>query len=62
MISRFFTDKHHGIYDDIKVQIIDCADCTDCDASDPEHREDIWIFHLNALEPNGLNNKRAQKN
>ena len=50
-------DKHHGTYDDIKVQIIDY-----CDANDRERREDFWIFNLNTLEPNGLNNKRAQKN
>ena len=50
-------DKHHGTYDDIKVQIINY-----CDANDQERREDFWIFNLNTLEPNGLNNKRAQKN
>ena len=50
-------DKHHGTYDDIKVQKIDY-----CDANDRERREDFWIFNLNTLEPNGLNNKRAQKN
>ena len=53
LISHFFTDKHHGTYDDIKVHII--ANAQEC-------REDFWIFHLNTLEPNGLNNKRAQKN
>ena len=57
LISHFFTDKHHRTYDDIKVQIIDY-----CDANDQECREDFWIFNLNTLEPNGLNNKRAQKN
>ena len=57
LISHFFTDKHHGTYDDIKVQIINY-----CDANDQERREDFWIFNLNTLEPNGLNNKRAQKN
>ena len=34
LISHFFTDKHHGTYDDIKVQIIDY-----CDANDQELRE-----------------------
>ena len=53
LISHFFTDKHHGIYDDIKVHIIDYYD-----PNDQERRED---FHLNTLEPNGLNKKRAQK-
>ena len=43
LISHFFTDKNHGTYDDIKVQIIDY-----CDANDQERREDT-------LEPNGLN-------
>ena len=57
LISHFFTDEHHGTYDDIKVQIIDYRD-----ANDQERREDFWIFNLNTLEPNGLNNKRAQKN
>ena len=50
-------DKHHGTYDDIKVQIIDFSD-----ANDRERREDFWICNLDSLEPNGLNNKRAQKN
>ena len=57
LVSHFFTDKHHGTYDDIKAQITDY-----CDANDQERREDFWIFNLNTLEPNGLNNKRAQKN
>ena len=57
LTSHFFTDKHHGTYDDIKVQITDY-----CDANDQERREDFLIFNLNTLEPNGLNNKRAQKN
>ena len=57
LISHFFTDKNHGTYDDIKVQIIDY-----CVANDQERREDFWIFSLNTIEPNGLNNKRAQKN
>ena len=42
LISHFFTDKHHGTYDDIKVQIINY-----CDANDQEPREDFWIFNLN---------------
>ena len=57
LISRFFTDKHHGTYGDIKVQITDY-----CDANDQERKGDFWIFHLNTLERNGLKNKRAQKN
>ena len=57
LISHFFTQKHHGTYDDIKVQIIDY-----CYANNQERREDFWIFNLNTLESNGLNNKRAQKN
>ena len=36
LISRFFTDKHHGTYDGIKVQIIDY-----CDPNDQECREDF---------------------
>ena len=56
VISLFFTDKQHGTYDDIKVEIIDY-----CDPNDEERREDFWIFNLNTLEPNSLNNKRAQK-
>ena len=39
LISYFFTDKHHGTYDDIKVQIIDY-----CDANDQEHREDFGFL------------------
>ena len=35
-------DKHHGTYDDIKVQIINY-----CDANDQEPREDFWVFNLN---------------
>ena len=57
LISHFFTDKHHGTYDNIKVQIIDY-----CDANNRERREDFWIFNLTTLEANGVNNKRAQKN
>ena len=57
LISHFFSDKHHGTYDNIKVQMIDY-----CDANDQEPKEDFWIFNLNTLEPNGLNIKRAQKN
>ena len=56
LMSYFFTDKHHGTYDDIEVQIIDY-----CDANDQERREDFWIFNLTTLEANGLNKKRAQK-
>ena len=41
LISHFFTDKHHGTYDDIEVQI------NYCDANDQERREDFWIFNLN---------------
>ena len=52
-----FNHRHHGTYDDIKVHIIDY-----CDPNDQERREDFWIFNINALEPNGLNNKRVQKN
>ena len=29
LISHFFTDKHLGTYDDIKVQIIDYRDAND---------------------------------
>ena len=57
LISHFFTDKHHGTYDDIKVQIIDY-----CDANDRKRRENFLIFNLTTLEAIGLNNKRAQKN
>ena len=57
LISHFFSNKHHGTYDGIKVQIIDSYD-----PNDQERREEFWIFNLNTLEPNGLNNKRAQKN
>ena len=57
LISHFFTDKHHRTYDDIKEQIIDY-----CDANDQEHKEGFWIFNLNTLQSNGLNNKHAQKN
>ena len=57
LISHFFTDKHHGTYDDAKVQIIDYGD-----SNDQERKEDFWIFNLNTLGPNGLNKKRTQKN
>ena len=57
LISHFFTDKHHGTCGDIKVQIIDY-----CNANDQELRDNLWIFNLNTLEPDGLNNKRARTN
>ena len=56
LISHFFTDKHHGTYDDIKLHTIDY-----CDPNDQERREDFWIFNSNTLEANSLNEKRAQK-
>ena len=56
LISYFFTNKLHGTYDDIKVQTIDY-----CDTNHEERREDFCIFNLNTLDPNGLNNKRAQR-
>ena len=47
LILHFFTDKHHGKYDDIKVQGIDY-----CDANDQERK------CLDTLYPNGLNQRK----
>ena len=41
LISHFFTDKHHGTYDNIKVQIINF-----CDANDQgTQRSLIYIYN-----------------
>ena len=52
----FFTESHQETYGDVKVQIIDYRDI-----KNPEWHEDVCIFHLTTLEPNGLNSKPAQK-
>ena len=56
LIEHFFLCSHKGKHEDIKVQIIG-----HCDPNDQEAREDFWIFHLDTLHPQGLNQKRASK-
>ena len=56
LVEHFFLLSHNGTHKDIKVQII-----SHCDPNDPEAREDFWIFHLVALHPKELNQKRELK-
>ena len=46
LIEHFFSNKHNGLYKDIKVQIIDY-----CDPNNPERREGFWIYHLDTIYP-----------
>ena len=46
LIEHFFSNKHNGLYEDIKVQIIDY-----CDPNNPERREGFWIYHLDTIYP-----------
>ena len=46
--------SHNGEHEDIKVQTIG-----HCDPNDQEAKENFWIFHLEILHPQGLNQKRA---
>ena len=46
LIEHFFSNKHNGVYKDIKVQIIDY-----CDPNNPECREGFWIYHLDTIYP-----------
>ena len=46
LIEHFFSNKHNGLYKDIKVQIIDY-----CDPNNPEYREGFWIYHLDTIYP-----------
>ena len=55
-IDNFFFCSHNGTHEDIKVQIIG-----HCDPNDQEAREDFWIFHLDTLHSQGLNQKRVLK-
>ena len=41
---------------DITLQIID-----HCDPCDQEARENLWIYHLETLPPEGFNQKRPIK-
>ena len=56
LVSNIFTDNLNGTRCQIKVKVIDY-----CDANYQKRQEDFYIFHLNTLQPNRLNIKRAQK-
>ena len=56
LIEHFFLCNHNETYEYIKVQIIG-----HCDRNDKEAGEDVWIFHLHTLHPQGWNQKRALK-
>ena len=56
LIEHFLLLSHNGRHEDIKVQIIG-----HCDPNDQEAREDFWIFHLDTLHSQGLNQKRVLK-
>ena len=56
LIEHFSLCSHNGTHEDIKIQIIG-----HCDSNNQEAREDLWIFHLSTLHPQGLNQKRALK-
>ena len=48
LIEHFFLCNHNETYEYIKVQIIG-----HCDRNDKEAGEDVWIFHLHTLHPQG---------
>ena len=52
-IEHFLLRSHNGKHEDIKVQTI-----RHCDPNDQEAREDFWIFHLETLHTQALNQKR----
>ena len=56
LIYHLFLCSHNGTHEDIKVQII-----VNCYPNDQEPREDFWIFHLDTLYSQGLNQKRVLK-
>ena len=56
LIEHFFCSNHSGTHKDIFVQVID-----HCDSNDQERREDFWIYHLDAMFPKGLNQKKLLK-
>ena len=56
LIEHFFLCSHNGTHEDFKVQIIG-----HCDSNGQEVREDFWIFHLDTLHPQGLNQKCSLK-
>ena len=56
LIDHFFLRSHNKTHEDIKVQIIG-----HCDPNDQEARKDFWIFHLDTLHSQGLNQKRILK-
>ena len=49
LIEHFFLCSHNGTHEDIRVQVIG-----HCDPNDQEAREDFWVFHLDALDSQGL--------
>ena len=49
LIERFCSNNHNGSHNDIKAQIIDY-----CDPNNPERREDLRIYHLDTIFPQGL--------
>ena len=53
LIEHFFSSKHNVSQKDMKVQIIDYWD-----PNNQEHREDIWIYHLDTIFPRELNTKK----
>ena len=56
LIEHFFMCSHYGAHQDFKVQVIG-----HCDPNDQEAREDFWIFHLNTLHPQSLNQNVSLK-
>ena len=52
--EHFYSQNHHGTHRDMIVQIID-----HCDPNDQEKRENLWIYKLKTLYPDGLNQKRS---
>ena len=57
LIDHFVLYSHNGTHEDIKGQIIG-----HCDPNDQEVREDFWIFHLDTLHSQSLNQKRVLLN
>ena len=50
LIEHFFTNGHKTLHNDLRVQTIDY-----CDPKDPERRENVWIYCLNAWALKGFN-------
>ena len=53
LIEHFFSNKHNGLHEDIKLKITDYRD-----PNNAERREDFCIHHLDTIYPRGLNMRK----